>query len=68
MKRFLLFAFDQYYPSGGMNDFIKDFDTLIEAYRTSLQHRQDFKQIYDSEKREVIEIDKLIEKSILDYI
>lgn len=32
MKRFLLFAHSRYYPSGGMEDFIKDYDTLEEAY------------------------------------
>lgn len=31
MKTFLLFFSQQYYPKGGMNDFIKDFDTLDEA-------------------------------------
>ena len=30
MKRFLLFAFDEYDASGGINDFIKDFDSLLE--------------------------------------
>jgi hypothetical protein len=30
MKRYLLFAYDRYYPSGGMNDFVGDFDTLDE--------------------------------------
>lgn len=31
MKRFLLFAGDQYYPRGGWDDFIKDFDSLESA-------------------------------------
>ena len=26
MKRYMLFGWDVYYPQGGMNDFIKDFD------------------------------------------
>lgn len=30
MKRFLLFAYADYYPSGGMNDFVKDFDSIEE--------------------------------------
>ncbi len=30
MKRYLLFAGDKYYPMGGMNDFVKDFDTITE--------------------------------------
>lgn len=31
MKRFAIFSIDHYYPSGGMNDFHKSFDTLDEA-------------------------------------
>ena len=30
MKRYLMFGFDTYYPGGGMNDFIFDFDTVDE--------------------------------------
>jgi hypothetical protein len=31
MKRYAIFSIDHYYPSGGMNDFHKSFDTLEEA-------------------------------------
>lgn len=31
MKRYLLFAGDHYYPSGGWNDFVGSFDTAREA-------------------------------------
>lgn len=31
MKRYLLFAGDNYYPSGGVNDFVMDYDTVEEA-------------------------------------
>lgn len=31
MKRFLVFAGDTYYPSGGAHDFIADLDTFVEA-------------------------------------
>lgn len=31
MKRYLLFAGNNYYPSGGMNDLAGDFDTIEEA-------------------------------------
>lgn len=30
MKRYLLFAFSDYYPCGGWSDFVKDFDTVDE--------------------------------------
>jgi len=31
MKRFLVFGFDSYYPSGGARDFLAAFDTLNQA-------------------------------------
>ena len=31
MKNYLVFFGSAYYPAGGMNDFLKDFNTLIEA-------------------------------------
>lgn len=31
MKRFLVFAYDSYYPGGGWGDFQKSFDTLEAA-------------------------------------
>lgn len=31
MKRFGVFTYDQYYPSGGWNDFRAAYDTLDEA-------------------------------------
>ncbi len=31
MKRYLLFSGDLYYPSGGADDFVGDFDTLQEV-------------------------------------
>jgi hypothetical protein len=31
MKRFLVFAYDYYYPAGGMNDFVGSYDTMEEA-------------------------------------
>lgn len=31
LRRFLLFAFDDYHPSGGASDLIYDFATLEEA-------------------------------------
>jgi hypothetical protein len=31
MKRYLAFYWHNYYPGGGMNDFVGDYDTLEEA-------------------------------------
>lgn len=43
MKRFLVFAFDHYYPKGGMNDFKGSFDTKEEAiaFSNTLQNVPD---------------------------
>lgn len=29
MKRYLIFAYSNYYPSGGMQDFVSDIDSLL---------------------------------------
>ncbi len=31
MKKYILFAYLNYYPSGGLSDIVGDFDTLEEA-------------------------------------
>lgn len=41
MKRFLLFAGDQYYPSGGWQDFKKSFDTVLEAVKAAAGNTKD---------------------------
>lgn len=59
MKRFLLFAFDTYYPSGGWSDFVGAFDT-IEAVDEWIGHAdyENFQygnfQIVDSTTMEVL--------------
>ena len=40
-KRFLLFSFAEYYPSGGLGDVRKEFDTELDA-RTYIE-----KNLYD---------------------
>lgn len=60
MKRYLLFAGDNYYPAGGMSDFKKDFDTISDAkeYMKILQSEKyapDWVEVYDLlDKKEVI--------------
>ena len=46
-KRFLLFAFDTYYPCGGIFDMVDSFDTLEEARSASEKLRRDCSHIYD---------------------
>ena len=47
MKRYLLFGFDTYYPSGGWNDFLADFDTTEEAIEYALTMRRDWFHVID---------------------
>jgi len=56
MKRFLVFFGSQYYPGGGMNDFMDDYDTLDEAIK-EIEKRAEgdwmyyWGHIWDSETR-----------------
>ena len=47
IKRFMVFAYDQYYPSGGWSDFRESFETLAEAKAFSAELRYDFTEIID---------------------
>ena len=56
MKRFLAFAGSRYYPSGGWEDFIGDFDTLEEASAFAAAFEEDITpygwwNVADSESR-----------------
>ena len=57
MKRYILFASLNYYPQGGMDDFIKDFETLEEAKKHAEKYYDTsdyWAHIYDVElKKEV---------------
>jgi hypothetical protein len=55
MKRYLLFAHDQYYPCGGWGDFKSSFDSLEEAFAYGRQKdinghkRYDWCHVVDTE-------------------
>lgn len=49
MKRFLVFAFDRFYPEGGAKDFVASFDTESEAWEACAHSDKDCAHIYDSE-------------------
>lgn len=55
MKRYLLFAGDTYYPSGGWSDFHSDHDTIEEALaaKNGLEYI-DWYQIVDSTTVKVV--------------
>jgi hypothetical protein len=62
MKRYLVFYGDCYYPSGGINDFIGDFDNIQDCEKAiELKHKENrsdddkwewaWKQIYDTKTK-----------------
>lgn len=59
MKRYLLFAFDWYYPSGGTNDLIGDFSSPEEAAERipAFRHHDEF-QLLDTEEGGTVAWDK----------
>jgi hypothetical protein len=63
MKRFLLFAGDKYYPSGGWHDFIGAFDSVEEAGAHARKTNDEFNytcfgwyHVVDSETREKVQV------------
>lgn len=46
-KRFLLFVYDSFYPSGGMNDKQGSYYTLEEAIEAGKNSRYDYFHVYD---------------------
>lgn len=61
MKRFLVFCCDTYYPRGGMDDFVGDFDTIEEA-STVLDKAYEkieysgFGHVWDSDVRKKVKV------------
>lgn len=56
MKRYLVFAFDDYDASGGMNDFKEDFDCLESACEELKKQVTDgySGHVWDSEERKIV--------------
>jgi len=55
MKRYLLFAFDHYYPAGGWSDFRGSFSSLRYAKATVIGMNTDRWQIVDSHTMAIVE-------------
>lgn len=51
MKRFLLFTYDDYYPSGARGDLYGDFDSLEEAIANLPDSDADYADILDMDER-----------------
>lgn len=55
-KRFLLFVFAEYYPSGGFCDCVDDFDTIDEIKKSLQVNHSDYFQVYDQDTRELVDL------------
>lgn len=55
MKRYLCFICAQYYPSGGMDDLIGDFETLDEALAFLIKAIENLKVEQDKNTEEIWE-------------
>jgi hypothetical protein len=54
MKRYLVFCYDGYYPSGGRNDFIGSFDVFEDAIKAGKLFTSEYIDILDTEKTDDI--------------
>lgn len=61
MKRYFLFGFDEYYPSGGMNDFEGDFTDFNEIvdFIKSEECQSDYYEVFDTKENVRLHYDKL---------
>ena len=58
MERYLLFAWDQYYPMGGFNDLVGDYESeelAREQWEIKKSH-SDYGQIVDTATGSIIEL------------
>ena len=53
-KQYIVFAFDRYYPIGGLSDVIGDFDELEEAIDFSKKCGYDYKEIVNRDTLEFV--------------
>lgn len=56
MKRFVVFAYDTYYPGGGMSDLFGSFDTIEEASEAGRSCDFDHFEVVDRDTWEEIEV------------
>ena len=49
-KRYLVFGYSSYYPTGGMNDLVDSFDTVKECIECIKNDSEDYHEVYDRMK------------------
>lgn len=53
-KKFILFQYESYYPSGGLSDIADSFDTIEEAKAAVAKKPRDFNEIVDRDTWEMV--------------
>ena len=53
-KRFIVYAFDCYYPSGFLGDIVDSFDSLEEAITAAKKTRYDYQGVFDCDERQQV--------------
>lgn len=65
MKRYLLFGFYQYYPYGGLNDIIANFNDINELNLNELYCNYDYYQLLDLKTQQQADLQmSIIEREI----
>jgi hypothetical protein len=54
MNRYLVFACDNYYPAGGWDDFVGDFEDKAAAFAAAKKAKRDWWQVIDSTTKEEV--------------
>lgn len=54
MKKFVLFQYEGYYPTGGLGDVTGSFDTLEEAKEAVTKKRKDTNEVVDRDTWEIV--------------
>jgi len=56
-KRYIVFAYSQYYPGGGLSDIVNNSDTLEEAFDAARQAQRtdDYVEIFDCFERSSVD-------------
>lgn len=54
MKRYLIFAYDSYYPGGGWNDYVGSEDTLVAVGKALARNTQDWWHVVDSTTGKIV--------------
>lgn len=55
MKRFLVFAGDNYYPAGGWGDYVDSYESAEEAHMAAAKQGYDWSHVVDLELGEEVD-------------